>query len=146
MSLMNTIRSKQIEARRAKDNITATLLTTLLGEAGMIGKNDGNRETTDSEVIAIVRKFIKNNEETMQHIQADNPSGYEGLKQENALLGGLLPKQLSDDELRVIISNIKVELNAGPKDMGRIMARLRADYDGQYDGRVASTLVKEILQ
>lgn len=146
MSLMSEIRSKQIEARKSKDVGAAAIFTTLLGEAGMIGKNNGNRETTDSEVIAVVRKFIKNNEETMLHIKNVNPSGYQGLQQENALLESLLPTQLTEVELRSIITALREEMNAGPKDMGKIMAKLKADHDGTYDGRLASTLVKEILQ
>lgn len=146
MSLMSEIRSKQIEARKSKDVGAAALFTTLLGEAGMIGKNNGNRETTDAEVIAVVRKFIKNNEETMLHIKDTNPTGYQGLQQENTLLESLLPSQISEDELRGIIKQLKIDLNAGPKDMGRIMSKLKAIYGGQYDGRLASTLVKEILQ
>lgn len=145
MSLMNTIRAKQLEARKAHD-IAAIIYTVLLGEAAAIGKNDGNRETSDAEAIAVIKKFIKNNEETMQHIRADNPDGYHGLANENRLLEMLLPTQLTEAELRQVVTDLKEELGAGPKDMGKIMARLKTDYEGQYDGRMASTLVKEILQ
>jgi uncharacterized protein YqeY len=144
MSLMNTIRTKQLAARKIQD-ISAIIYTVLLGEAAMIGKNDGNRETTDAEVIAVVRKFIKNNEETMQHIRTSNPAGYEGLADENKMLSELLPTQLTEAQLRQVVTELKEELGAGPKDMGRVMARLKTDYEGQYDGRMASTVVKEVL-
>lgn len=144
MSLMDTIRAAQVNARKAKDSATATLLTTLLGEAGSIGKNDGNRETTDAEAIAVIRKFIKNNEETAGYLSIEEQKAPYVL--ENQLLGTFLPTQLSDAELKSVIIKLKEELNAGPKDMGKIMARLKVEHDGTYDGRLASTLVKEVLQ
>ena len=56
--LLAEIKAKQINARKARLS-TATLLTTLIGEAEMVGKNQG-REVTDSEVLAMIKKFIKN--------------------------------------------------------------------------------------
>ena len=64
MSLIEKIRVDQLASRKAAFNYPATnklqadLLTTLLGEEVMVGKNAGSRETTDAEVIAIVKKFI----------------------------------------------------------------------------------------
>ena len=49
--LINQIKSDALEARKARQTNTATLLTTLYSEASMVGKNDGNRESTDAEVL-----------------------------------------------------------------------------------------------
>jgi len=46
--LINKIKSDSLEARKARQTDTATLLTTLYSEASMIGKNLGNRESTRS--------------------------------------------------------------------------------------------------
>jgi hypothetical protein len=59
MSLIQTIKADQVQARKAR-SASASILTTLIGEAEMIGKNAGDRESTDEEVIAIIKKFIKN--------------------------------------------------------------------------------------
>lgn len=145
MSLMNVIRQKQLEARKAHDPM-ASIYTTLLGEASIIGKNAGNRETTDSETTAVIKKFIKNNDETIAHIKESNPSGLDGLLKENACLAALLPTQLDERGLRIIINQLKLDVGSAQKDMGKIMGRLKADFDGQYDGRLASALVKEMLE
>jgi hypothetical protein len=58
---MEQIKAKQIAARKS-GSADAGLLTTLLGEAAMVGKNAG-RETTDQEVVAVVKKFVKNIDE-----------------------------------------------------------------------------------
>jgi len=61
MTLMEQIKTAQVTARKTGAQ-EASLLTTLLGEAAMVGKN-ANRETTDQEVVAVVKKFVKNIDE-----------------------------------------------------------------------------------
>jgi uncharacterized protein len=56
MSMMDKLRADLLTARKERSDMTG-LLTALVGEAAMIGKNNGNRETTDEEVLRIVKKF-----------------------------------------------------------------------------------------
>ena len=144
MSLIETIRADQLQARKEKNSLKANILTTLIGEAVSIGKNDGNRETTDAEVIALVKKFIKNINETI-NIVCKHGVNVDAQIAEVVVLEKYVPKQLSEEDLRQVIISLKSEISAGPKDMGKIMGLLKARYDGQYDGKMASTLAKEIL-
>ena len=57
--LLNKIKADQLAARKAKDGLATALLTTLIGDAEMVGKNAG-RLVTDEEVVAVIKKFIKN--------------------------------------------------------------------------------------
>ena len=66
MSLIQTIKTAQVAARKARDP-SASLLTTLIGEAEMVGKNAG-REVTDQEVVATIKKFIKGIDETLKAV------------------------------------------------------------------------------
>ena len=57
-----------------------------------------------------------------------------------------LPKQLSVDETKDIIKNIMAEIGASSiKDMGKVMAELKARYAGQVDMGKASSLIKDLL-
>lgn len=144
MSLLPMIRRDQIQARKNRDT-SATLLTTLLSEAGIVGKNDGGRESTDAEVVAVVKKFIKNNNEMMSLV---NKESYAFLtaKIENALLEQYLPSQLSEDELNSLIQHQIDELiDVNPRAMGSIMKFLKENYTNQYDGGLASKLIREAL-
>jgi len=143
MSLINTIKKDQVQARKDRNAGAATLLTTLLGEASMVGKNAGGRETTDDEVIAVVKKFIKNNNDTLAVID-NNSSGYGDIENENELLNRYLPTQLSEDELRDIIAPLAEGKTM--RDMGSIMKELKTNYTGLYDGGVASSIIKGMLQ
>jgi hypothetical protein len=137
MSLLSEIKTLQLTARKNRDAIASALLTTLLGEASMPGKNDGNRESTDMEVVAVIKKFVKNTQEMIR--LADNETS----RKELSILESFLPKQLTEDELRRAFSEI-IENNV-VKNMGAYMNTLKTFYPGMYDGATASRILKELL-
>ena len=141
MTLLEQIKADQLQARIAADKAKASILTTLIGEAEMVGKNDGNRDTTDQEVIATIKKFIKNIDETIAVAGSTDT-----LVAEKDALQVYLPRQLTEPELRVTIGNIIVTQGlSGPKAMGQLMGELKKNHAGSYDGALASRLVKELL-
>lgn len=147
MSLLELIKRDQLTARKdktAKD--VASLLTTLIGEASMIGKNDGNRESTDAEVIAVIKKFIKNNKELADIVDKTSDAHQHKALTENIILGYYLPKQMSEEDIRKVVqSHIETLEEVSPKAMGLIMKLLKDNYGGRYDGKMASKVVKELL-
>lgn len=134
MSLMVEIKEKQINARKigAKE---ASLLTTLLGEASMVGKN-ANRETTDAEVVAVVKKFIKNIDETISALTSHNQDASAYLT-EKSVLEQFLPLQLTELALKHIAEK--------HKSMPEFMKFLKENHTGQYDGKLASSVAKTIF-
>jgi uncharacterized protein YqeY len=134
MTLMEQIKTEQITARKAGDS-KASLLTTLLGEAAMVGKNAG-RETTDQEVVAVVKKFIKNVDETINALTMRNQDASTFLM-ERGVLEQYLPMQLSEAALR--------EVAACQQDMPSFMKHLKENFAGKYDGKLASTVAKQIF-
>ncbi len=152
MSLLNDIKAKQLELRKAQMHdkidrgVEISLLTTLFSEASTPGKN-AQRESTDAEVIAVIKKFVKNNDECMMSA-GDRRDGdwCDRLSIERDVLNLFLPKQLSADELSEIIGGF-VAANgiAGPKGTGLVMKMLKEQYDGLYDGKMASDIVKTVL-
>lgn len=141
MSLITQIKQDQLQHRKNKNGEAATLLTTLIGEAEMIGKNAGNRAPTDEEVQAVIKKFIKNNTETIQH--ADASRGTQ-LVLENQLLETYLPAQLNEEHLKAAVAGYLLTEGA-QRNMGAIMGWLKGKYGGNYDGKVASAVVKAAL-
>ncbi len=141
MSLMKTLKADQLAARKIKDSFKATILTTLIGEAAMIGKNDGNRVTADAEVMKVIAKFVKGINETIKVRDSGE------LHAEKEILESYLPPQMNDEELKITISHIIYDLDAtSMKDMGRVMGVLSGAHGGQYDGKVASGMVRELLK
>lgn len=147
MSLLKQIQADQLAARKNKDSIRANLLTTLLGEATRIGKDDGNRESNDLEVTQTIKKFVKNAQDTLQHVyKTGDVVTIQFIKDELAILENYLPKQLDEVELRSIIETFINSLpEKSPKQMGIVMKNLTVNHAGTYDGQLASKLVKELL-
>ncbi len=144
MSLLKQIKDDQLQARVNKDKVRTSLLTTLYSEAVNIGKNNGNRETTDMEVVAVIRKFIKGVQENIAY--AKTPDSIDQFEQEVNILNNYLPDQLSDTELSQYLDIVVGGLTErSMKQMGSVMGELSRKYPGQYDGALASKLVKEKL-
>ena len=145
MSLLSEIKKDQLQARKNKNTDDATLLTTLIGEAAMIGKNDGNRETTDNEVVAVIKKFIKNNNELIAVVNPET-YGFTRAIAENDFLTQYLPSQMTEEEIRAAVQSHMFTVDeVSPKIMGVIMKWLKDNYAGQYDGKMASKIVGELL-
>lgn len=140
--LILKLRADQLAARRAKNTTNTALLTALIGEAAMVGKNAGNRESTDEEVTATIRKFLKNAEETRGRLVAASKDTAV-IQQEIQILESYLPQQMTDDHLRAAIQQI---IDATPgANMGVIMKALKERHAGLYDGRRANELIKILL-
>ena len=135
MTLIQTVRDQQVAARVSRIS-SAAVLTTLLGEALMVGKNNGNREPTDEEVVAVVRKFLKNIDETLRVVV--DPQVRENLQQEAVVLKAFLPRQMYKDEL--------VDLAKTCINMPGFMQLLKKEYAGQYDGKMASEIARIIFK
>jgi len=140
MSLISRIKSDQVTARKARDP-KSTLLTTLLGEAAIIGKNAGGRETTDEEVVAVVKKFLKGIDVILLHNPQDDQA-----KIEEAILKDYLPQQLDKGELAELITLHCIQMGYSEmRQMGKVMKFMNETYAGQFDGKEASALVKAFL-
>lgn len=145
MSLLSIIKEDQLSARKAKLTAVSSVLTTLIGEAEMVGKNAG-REVSDDEVTLTIQKFVKNINDTLRVLGDADPRSAV-LQAEKSTLGKYLPKQLSEEALKEAITSIHAGLSAaGEKvDVGSIMKMLKTRFSGSYDGKLASTLIKAEL-
>ena len=137
MSILATIKADWFAKRKeATDKAAIALLTTLYSEAANVGLNDGKRESTDSEVMAVVKKFIKNLDEC---IAAGTSKGVDisGYEVEKSILSAYVPTQMSEAELEAIIVNMIQDGN----NKGLIMKALKGNHDGQYDGKLAASII-----
>lgn len=101
-------------------------------------KTEVTKETKtpeDTYVVGKIKSMIKNAAATNSLSES-----------ELEILNQYLPAQMSESDLR---SEIELIINTnsydGMKDMGKVMGELKANYDGQYDGGIASKIIKEIL-
>ena len=141
-TLFNRIKQDQVIARKAHNTLAASLLTTLIGETSVIGKNDGNREVTDSEVIAVIKKFVKGMDETIGYLGDTNPLALEIVTTEKSIISIYMPQQMDEPALKHAIGLIIDDVGL---NLGKVMGELKIRYAGLYDGKLASALVKDIV-
>ena len=145
MSILNKIRDCQKTARLNKHSELLPIYTTLLGEAIAIGKNKGNRETTDEECVSLIKKFISNLEENIGYIVNSNETTIsmkdklESINTEMTILKELLPSQLTVDEIKSIF----IENSNGWDNLGKFMKYMKQHYVGKYDGALAAKIYGE---
>lgn len=130
-----------------KVKTTSTLLVTLLGEVTMVGKNAGNRDTTDEEAIRVVRKFVSNIEDTLSGAGDKlTEEAKEKLSIERSSLEGYLPQMVSEDELKAFIDSETGKLvEKNMKQMGAIMKVIKEKYGSTFDAALASSYIKSKL-
>jgi hypothetical protein len=146
--ILEQIKLDQLDARKKHNSVAVSLLTTLYSEASMVGKNaTPPRDTTDAETIATIKKFLKNVHENIR-FAGDRRNGdwLDTLTIEQMILESYLPVQFSSDQLKAIIIKFATENGiTTSKGTGLIMQHLKNTYEGLYDGKTASDIVKRVL-
>lgn len=148
MSKIQEIKAAQLAARKSGNKFEATLLTTIIGEAEMVGKSAGNRESTDAEVIQILKKFEKNQLENVEiYSKVFDLDRTVLAKCEIQIIQKFLPAKISDADIvqniaRIMLAN---NLEYEPKSLGIITKELKVKYGDQFDGKQVSTIFKEML-
>jgi uncharacterized protein YqeY len=123
------------------------LIQAALKEKDIEARGAGRGEASDEEILAVLQKMIKQRQESAQ-IYRDNarPELAETEEGEIAVIGSFLPKQLSEAEVAAAIQTAIAETGAASmKDMGKVVATLKARHSGQMDFAKASGLVKAAL-
>lgn len=142
MSLLDQIKADQLQARRNKDSVATAVLTTLIGELQTKAIN-AQKELEDTEVVATVKKFVNSIVETIniqKFISEVNDA-------ELHILNGYLPTQLGLETLeKEIISIINGIEGASIKSLGIIVKELKAKFEGQFDGKIATDLIRKQFQ
>jgi len=146
MSLKEQITDDMKAAMRAKD--TGRLGTIRLLTAAMKQKEVDERiELTDTHILAIIEKMIKQRKDSITQFEAGGRQDLADIeKAELEVLSAYMPAALSTDEIAGEVAEaIAATGAAGPQDMGKVMAVLKAKLAGRADMTAVSALVKKAL-
>lgn len=131
---------------KEKNKVATTTLRTL--NADILKKEkDSKVVLTDEEVISTISKAVTQYNETLSFaIKANNQETIEDCKLSISILEKYLPKQLSESEVRDIISKAIVELEIkSKKDMGKLMKELMPKLNGKFDKKKVNPIIQELL-
>lgn len=110
-------------------------------------EKDNGITLEDDKIIEIIAKETKKRKDSLQDYEK---SGRDDLiaqvKEEINILQEYLPKQLSKEEIQVIVKEIIEEVGATTiKDMGKVMSKAKEKIGARADGKTINEVVKEIL-
>jgi uncharacterized protein YqeY len=145
--LRDSIKSAQITAMKAGDKPRIAAVRLILAKIKdrdielRTGKADGD---DDALVIDVLQKMAKQRRESItMYEEGGRQELAEQEQSELAVIESFLPAQLSEAETLAVIAAIKAELGADSiKDMGKVMAELKALHGTVLDMSKASGLVK----
>ncbi|MGH6889939.1 MAG: GatB/YqeY domain-containing protein [Rhizomicrobium sp.] len=108
---------------------------------------EGPSEPDDAEIVSLLGKLVRQREESaMLYERGGRPELAAAEREEIAIIGEFLPRQMSEQEMRAAVEAAVAETGATSiKDMGRVMAALKARHAGQMDFSKAGAVVKDLL-
>jgi uncharacterized protein len=140
-TVTDQVRSDMTAAMKAGEKQRVGALKLVLSELQKASK-DGS----DDEVAVLRRERKRRLDAAEQFRDAGRAELSEQEHYEAQLIGGYLPAELSDEELRQIVERAIADTGAaGPRDMGAVMKAVMAASGGRAEGRRTSALVREAL-
>lgn len=135
------------DAMRSQDEITRNTMRLILTSL-KLAEVEKKQELDDTAVLALVQKEIKSRHESILDFKKGNREDLVVVtEKEIKVLEQFLPKQLTDDELKEIVSNAISETGAvNPSDMGKVMKIVIPKVQGQAASDRISNMVRELLQ
>jgi uncharacterized protein YqeY len=138
------------EAMLAKDQRrvgTVRLILAALKEKDIEARGLGREATSEEEILGLLQKMIKQRVESIETYEKHGrPELAAQEREEKVIIESYLPAQMSADEVRAAIKTAVASTGAASvKDMGKVMAELKAKFAGKMDFSKANAVVKEVL-
>tara|TARA_B100001093_G_C26817357_1_gene1010343 strand:+ start:595 stop:1044 length:450 start_codon:yes stop_codon:yes gene_type:complete len=145
-ALLSSIQEEVKVSLKSGEKLKASTLRLIVSALKLEEKNK-SETLTDVEAFEILVKMIKQRKDSISQFEnANRMELAQKEKDEIEIIQNYLPKQLSEDELSVLITEIIKEINAESiKDMGKVMGLLKPKITGKADAGIASGLVKKLL-
>jgi len=148
MSLEQKIMGDLKTAMLAKDEKGLRSLRAIKAAILLAKTSEGaGGELKEEDEVKLLQKLVKQRKDSLEIFQQQNRTDLAQKEQEEIeVIEKFLPKQLSAEELKTILSKIIADTGAtSPADMGKVMGAATKQLAGKADGKTISSLVKELL-
>jgi uncharacterized protein len=142
MSVVEKLKIESINLRKTRSPIAPSIVFAL-SEIEKVGKNAGNRETTEDEAIRVIQKIISTIDENLKHADENRKVH---LNYEKTILSSVLPRMATDEEVIAFLKDRYVFAAAAGEmpNKGAIMKELRGRFGALVDMKRAGTIVAEL--
>jgi uncharacterized protein YqeY len=148
MSLEEKVMADLKTAMLAKDDKSLRSLRAIKAALINLKTSEGfSGEVKEDDEIKLLQKLVKQRKESLDIYEKQNRTDLAAKeKEEIEVIEKFLPKQLSEEELREVITAIIKETGATSQaDMGKVMGMANKQLGGKADGKTIASVVKEIL-
>jgi uncharacterized protein YqeY len=151
MSIRKRLQDELKQAQLARDEMktgTLRLIIAAMKDRDIAARAKENWDgISDEEILSMMQSMIKQRQESIKmYTIGKRDDLVEREAAEIKIIETFLPAQLSETEVKAVIDQIISTTGAsGIKDMGKVMAEMKAKYAGQLDFARASGMVKERL-
>lgn len=148
MSLEQEIMTRLKAAMLAKDEAALRSLRAIKAAIllAKTAEGAGGELTADAEM-KLLQKMVKQRKDSLEiFTQQARPELAQKEQEEIAVIEQFLPKQLGEEELRVMLKEIIARTGAAsPAELGKVMGVASKELAGKADGKMIASLVKELL-
>ncbi|UVC07009.1 GatB/YqeY domain-containing protein [Rhizobium sp. TH2] len=144
--LMDAVK-EAMKAKQPHRISTIRMMQSAIKDLEIANRTKPDPTTSDGDIASLLSKLVKQREESAKiYDEGGRPELATKEREEIAIIGEFMPKQLSEAEVIEIIKGIITETGAASmKDMGKVMSALKERYPGQLDFGKASGQIKSLL-
>ncbi len=133
-----------MKAREALRLETLRMLKTAIMNYEVSG---ANKIATDEVVTDLVKKGIKQRKESAEAFdKGGKPELAKKERAEIVILEAYMPEQMSENEVKKVVSEVINQMSATQADFGKVMGATMGKLKGNSDGNLVSAVVKELLK
>ena len=146
MSLLTTLNEDMKTAMRAKDKETLSVVRMLKASLQNEQIKLGEELNADQELTILAREMKQRSDSVAEFKKADRQDLVDKTQAEIEIVEKYMPKQLSEDEIKTIVSAAIAKVGASSmKDFGQVMGAVMPETKGKADGNEVNRIVKELL-
>ncbi len=128
---------------------TIRLMNAAIKDKDINSRTEGHdsEKVSDATIMDVFAKMVKQRQDSITAFDAGGRAELaQAEREEMAIIQSYMPKQMSDDEAKAAIAGVIARVGAtSVKDMGKVMAELKAKFSGQIDMGKAGGVVKALL-
>lgn len=138
------IQSEMKSALRAKDKVRLQTLRSILSAFQYAEMEKGVDALAQDDAFAILKNEAKKRTESLEYAEkVGRTEEAETLVREREIIESFLPKQLTETELTAIVQSLR---ESNPElSLGDVMKHLKSEFSGQYDGKMATSVVRKLI-
>ena len=147
VALLDQLNADMKEAMKAKQKDRLSVIRMLKASLQNESIHLGVAELNEEQELTVLSREVKQRRDSLKEFRdADREDLAEKIEQELVYLNAYLPAQLTEEEIKQLISETAKMINAiNPSDMGKLMGAIVPKTKGRADGALVSTLAKAYL-